>query len=104
MRISNEMIHQLKVMKQEILDLKQVKKASCVSKYFTKSITQPLSTMSIKITYKAGDQPIITEAITDAATAFSTPSGNVQYMSTFSQYASNITLFSTREIEKIEEV
>lgn len=103
MIISKEMIHQLKVMKQEILDLKQTKKASCASKYYIKTISQP-STMAVKITYKSGAQPIITEAITDAATAFSTPSGNIQYMCTFSQYASNIILFSTREIEKVEEV
>lgn len=103
MIISNEMWRKFKNMKQELLDLKQIKKASCSSRYFMKTITQPQS-MVIKITYKSGKQPIITEAISDTATAFSNPVGNIQYMSSFSQYASEIILFSTREIENIEEV
>ena len=103
MIISDEMWRQLKTMRQEILDLKQTKKASCASKYFLKTVIQPES-MVLKITYKAGTQPIITEALTDASTAFSTPNGNIQYLSTFSQYASEIILFSTREILKIEGV
>lgn len=103
MIISNEMWRQLKVMKQELLDLKQVKKASSVSRYYSKTVTQPES-LVLKITYKAGNQPIITEAMTDASTAFSTPINNTQYLSTFSQYATEIVLFSTREIESVEEV
>lgn len=103
MIIADNLWREFKRLKQELLDLKQVKKASCASKYFTKEITQPQSFI-IKITYKSGSQPIITEALTDAAVAFSNPVGNVQYMSTFSQYASDIILFSTREIESIVEV
>lgn len=103
MIISDEMWKKMRRMKNELLDLKQIKKASCVSRYYTKTITQPNS-MIIKIYYKSGSQPIITEAISDAATAFSAPSGNVQYMSSFSQYATEIILFSTREIESVEEV
>lgn len=103
MRIADSLWKEYKFLKQELLNLKQIKKASCASKYFSTTIPQPQS-MIVKITYKDGEQPIITEALTDAATAFSTPSGNTQYMSTFSQYASEIILFSTREIEKVEEI
>ena len=103
MIISNEMWKKIKTLKQELLDLKQTKKASCASKYYEKTISQPAS-MVIRITYKSGSQPIITEAVTDAAVAFSTPSGNTQYMTTFSQYASEIVLFSTREIDSVTEV
>lgn len=101
MIISNELWKKIKAVKQELLDLKQIKKASVASKYFTTTVSQPQS-MVIKITYNDGNQPIITEALTDASVAFSTPVGNVQYMSTFSQYASEITLFSTREIKSAE--
>lgn len=103
MIISNEMWKKLKSLKQELLDLKQVKKASSASTYYTSTITQPNS-MVVKIVYKDGSQPIITEALTDASVAFSTPSGNVQYMSSFSQYPSKVVLFSTREIESVEAV
>lgn len=102
MIISNELWKKLKNLKQELLNLKQIKKASSASKYFISTVSAPSSSI-LKITYKSGTQPIITEALTDASIAFSTPSNNIQYLSTFTQYASKITIFSTREIDKIEE-
>ncbi len=102
MIISNELWRKYKNLKQEVLNLKQIKKASCASKYYRFEASAPQSSI-LKITYKSGTQPIISEALTDASVAFSTPSGNTQYLSTFTQYASKIVIFSTREIEKVED-
>lgn len=102
MIISNEMWQELKRMKQEILDLKQVKKASSVSKYYIHTESAGQYYNSWKITYKDGIQPIIAEVLSYSDTALSSPSGNEQYLFSYSQAINDITVLSTREIIKIE--
>ena len=102
MNISDEMWRKFKNMRQEILDLKQSKKASCASKYYT--FTQGAGGNYYNvwlITYKAGDQPIISEVLSYSNSSLSAPSGNQQYLFTFSQSVSSITILSTREVDSI---
>ena len=100
MIISNEMWKKLKSMKQELLDLKQIKKANCVSKYYTFT-KEGEYYYNWQITYKNGSQPIIAEVLSDAATALSVPVGNKQYLFFYAQYPASITILSTREVESI---
>lgn len=102
MIIGNEAWRELKSMKQEILDLKQVKKAACVSKYYTYTASDPNYHNYWKINYKDGKQPIISEVLSYSDTALSAPSGNQQYLFSFSQAITSVTVLSTREIESIE--
>lgn len=98
MIISNELWRRIRHMKQEILDLKQVKKANSASKYyqFTTSGNEYYNTWLI--TYEAGTQPIITECLSYTDTILSAPSGNTQYIFSFSQATDAITVLSTRKI------
>lgn len=100
MIISNEMWKKLKNLKQELLNLKQIKKANCASKYYTYSITGQ-NYFYWKITYKNGTQPIIADVFSDAITSLSAPSGNTQYLFFYAQYPAKITVFSIREIQSI---
>lgn len=103
MRISEEMWKKIKTMRQEILDLKQTKKASCASKYFY--YNEPTTYYQIyKITYKTGTQPIIAEVLSYAQTSLTVPSSNIQYLFIFSQVVTSFTILSTREIDKVEGV
>lgn len=102
MIISDELWKKYKKLRQEILDLKQVKKANVVSKYYTYTQSGGQYYNSWRITYKPGKQPIIAEVLSYSDTALSTPSGNTQYLFSYSQAITEITILSTREIEEIE--
>ena len=97
MIISNDMWRKFKNMRQEILNLKQMKKANCASKYYVYTLSGE-NYFNWLVTYKDGDQPIIAEVLSDAAVSLSSPSGNTQYLFYYSQYAATITILSTREI------
>lgn len=101
MIISDEMWREAKHMKQEVLDLKQTKKANVASKYYV--FTQSGSTYynAWQITYKNGTQPIISEVLSYSDTALSAPIGDTQYLFLFSQSVDKITVLSTREIISI---
>ena len=86
---------------QEVLDLKQIKRASSASKYYSKTGTSGSYTNAWLITYKAGDQPIISEVLSYSDTALSAPVGNQQYLFSFAQVITSVTVLSTREIESI---
>lgn len=96
------MWREFKKLKQELLDLKQTKKASCASKYYIQEKNGSTYYNAWKITYKAGTQPIIAEVLSYSDTALSTPNNNIQYLFSYSQIITDITILSTREIEKIE--
>lgn len=100
MIISNELWKKIKTMKQELLNLKQIKKANCASKYYTYTITGQ-NYFHWRITYKSGSQPIIADVFSDGITSLSSPSGNTQYLFFFAQYPAKITIYSTREIQSI---
>lgn len=103
MSMADQMWRELKTLRQEILDLKQVKKANCESKYYVYEVDMGSEYHSDwKITYKDGEQPIVAEVLSDATNSLSTPSGNVQYLFTYGHMSSNITILSTREIESVE--
>ena len=101
MIISDEMWRKYKNLKQEILDLKQSKKANCASKYFIFTVNTQNYYSSWQITYKDGTQPIISEVLADAIAFLSTPENNSQYLFFYSQYPATVTILSTREIEDI---
>lgn len=101
MIISNELWRKFKNMRQEILDLKQTKKASCASKYYEYKVNTFNYYSVWEITYKDGNQPIISEVLSYADSSLSIPYNNIQYLFTFSQAISDITILSTREIESV---
>ena len=103
MIISNELWRKFKNMKQELLNLKQIKKANCASKYYTFTAGGQYY-YNWQITYKDGTQAIITEVISDAITSLSSPSGNTQYLFFYAQYPASITVYSTREILSIDPI
>jgi hypothetical protein len=104
MIISDELWKKFKTMRQEILDLKQLKKASCASKYYEFDVNTFTPYNVWLITYKDGNQPIISEVLSFANSSLSIPNNNQQYLFTFSQTVSKITILSTREIESVEGV
>ena len=101
MIISKELWRKYKNLKQELLDLKQIKRANCVSKYYTYTYTSDLDYYSWQITYKSGSQPIIAEVLAYSDTALSAPNGNTQYLFSYSQAEREITILSTREIDNV---
>ena len=105
MSMSDQLWRDVRHLKQEILDLKQVKKANCASRYFVYEVEMGDEYYADwKITYKDGNQPIIAEVLSDATNALSSPAGNIQYLFTYSHMSSTIIILSTREIEKVEGV
>ena len=101
MNISNLLWKKLKTMRQEILDLKQTKKASCASKYYKFEVGGYDFYTIWEITYKDGTQPIISEVLSYADSALSDVNNNKQYLFTFAQTVTSVTVLSTREIESI---
>lgn len=100
-----EMWREIKNLKQEILNLKQIKRANCASKYFMYTVPQSQDFHDRwKITYKAGSQPIISEVLSDATTALTAPVNNVQYLFAYAHFSSQFVVLSTREIASIESV
>ena len=104
MIIYDQMWKDLKRMKQEILDLKQIKRASSASKYYSFTKKDDNYYNVWKITYKDGNQPIISEVLSYADTALTSPNNNIQYLFSYSQIISEITVLSTREILDIERI
>lgn len=103
MIIASEMWKKFKNMKQEILNLKQIKKANCASKYYTYTVSGQYY-YNWQITYKAGDQAIIAEVYSDAITSLSATSNNKQYLFFYAQYPASITILSTREILSVDPI
>ena len=103
MIVSNEMWKKFKNMKQELLNLKQIKKANCASKYFEFTVSGQYY-YNWQITYENGSQPIIAEVISNAITSLSTPSNNKQYLFFYAQYPATITIYSTRKIISVEPI
>lgn len=91
----------LKGYKQELLNLKQSKRASTNSKYYTYTVSSGSAHNAWLITYAAGDQPILTEVLSYYDTSLSAPSGNQQYIFSFSQVSSQVTVLSTRKIVSV---
>ncbi len=105
MSLGDDLWRAVRHLQQEILDLKQVKPANCASKYYVYEVEMTGEYYADwKITYKDGDQPIIAEVLSDATNALSSPSGNVQYLFTYSHMSSTIIILSTREIDNVEGV
>lgn len=84
--------------KQELLNLKQIKRASTNSKYYSFTVNSAQTYTSWLITYADGDQPIITEVLSYYDTSLSAPFGNQQYIFSFAQVSSQLTVLSTRQI------
>lgn len=101
MIISQQAWQELKSIKDEILDLKQIKRAGSASKYYTYTATSGSYHSNWLITYKPGTQPIISEVLSYSDTALSAPASNQQYIFSFSQAISDVTVLSTREIDSI---
>lgn len=99
----NEMWRKFKNMKQEILNLKQIKKASCASIYYEYTLELRNSDWHYnwQIFYKQGAQPIITEIVSDAFNVLSSPANDSQYLYIYVQYETELKIFSTREIDRI---
>lgn len=99
----NEMWRKFKNMKQEILNLKQIKKASCASIYYEYTLELRNSDWHYdwQIFYKQGKQPIVAEIVSDAYSILSTPQNDMQYLYIYVQYETTLKIFSTREIDKI---
>ena len=91
----------LKGYKRELLNLKQVKRASTNSRYFIYKVTGDQVYYSWLITYADGDQPIITEVLSYYDTSLSAPATNQQYIFSFSQASAQLTVLSTRQIESV---
>jgi len=101
MMLYDEFITRLKNYKRELLQLKQVKRASTNSKYYTYSVSGDTFYSAWLVTYKAGDQPIVSEVLSYYNTSLSVPSGNQQYIFSFSQASAQLTVLSTREIQSV---
>lgn len=91
----------LKGYKQELLQLKQVKRASTNSKYYIYKASGDNLYFTWLVTYKDGDQPIIAEVLSYYDTSMSAPSGNQQYIFSFAQASAELTVLSTREVQSI---
>ena len=104
MIIDNLMWKKLKKLKQELLDLKQIKKANCVSKYYTHTVSPNQYYNAWLITYKSGSQPIIAEILSYQDSALSVPVNNSQYLFIYSQIVDDFTILSTREVESVEPI
>lgn len=101
MVISEELWQKLKGFKRELLNLKQSKKVSTNCKYFIYKVSGDTLHYSWRITYKAGNQPIISEIYSYYATSMTVPSNNQQYIFSFNQASAELTVLSTREIESV---
>jgi hypothetical protein len=101
MIVGQKFYQELNNLEQEVLDLKQIKQASSASKYYSKTGSSGSYHNYWRITYKDGTQPIISEVLSYSDTALSTPVGNQQYLFSYSQATTSVTVLSTREIDSI---
>lgn len=98
MILQKELWRELKTIKQEILNLKQVKRASTTSRYFIYKVSGDEQYFHWRITYKPGTQPIITEVLSYQKTSLSSPENDTQYIFSFAQASAQLTILSTREV------
>lgn len=101
MVIAEELWYKLKQFKREILNLKQSKKVGTLCRYNIYNVSGDTTHFAWLITYKDGEQPIITQVYSYYQTSLTAPSGNQQYIISFSQASAELTVFSTREIESV---
>ena len=101
MIISQKYYQELKELEEEVLALKQIKRASSASKYYIATASSGSYHTAWLITYKPGTQPIVSEVLSYSDTALSTPVGNQQHLFSYSQVITSVTVLSTREIESI---
>lgn len=99
--LAEDLWKRLKGYKQELLNLKQVKRVSTNSKYYIFKVEGNVYYNTWEITYEAGDQPIISELLSYYDSSLSVPVNNKQYIFSFAQVASEITVLSTRKIISI---
>ena len=105
----NEFTEKLINLEKEIIALKTAKKIGIDIDFNIKNFTPTTASDTFKITYKEGSQPIISEvffqSVGDRSHALTTPSGNIQYIVlTLGGNIQPFTVYSTREIEKIEAI
>lgn len=101
MVVAEELWNKLKNFKREILNLKQSKKVGTLCRYNMYKLSGDTFHYAWRITYKNGEQPIITQVYSYYQTSLSAPSGNTQYIFSFSQASAELTVFSTREIDSV---
>lgn len=101
MVISEELWQRLKQFKRELLNLKQSKRISTNCRYYMYNVSGDTFHNAWQITYKSGDQAIITEVFSYYHTSMSVPNGNTQYIFSFSQASAQLTVLSTREIQSV---
>ena len=98
MAIGEDMWKRLKILKLELLQLKQKKRASTTSKYFIYKLSGDVYYNIWEIVYEDSSQPIITEVLSYYDTALATPVGNKQLIFSFAQATAQMTVLSTRKI------
>ena len=99
----DELWRKIKRLRQEVLNLKQVKRVGTTTKFYSYSISE-VTSMTVKITYKAGNNPILTDVLGDISGALSSPVNNEQYFFLYTQYYASMMIVSTREILRVEMV
>jgi hypothetical protein len=101
MTLSENLWRKLKGFRNELLNLKQSKKVGTNCKYYIYKVTGADTHYAWQITYKAGDQPIISEVYSYYHTSLTVPVNNKQYIISFSQASAELTVLSTREIQSV---
>jgi len=101
MVIAEELWKKLKDFKRELLNLKQSKKVGTNCRYFIYKVSGDTTHYSWRVTYKDGDQPIISEVYSYYDTSMTVPVANQQYIISFSQASAELTVLSTREIDSV---
>lgn len=99
--LANDLWRKLKDIKIELLMLKQKKRASTLSKYYTYKVSGDTYYNAWLIQYKDGVQPIVTEVLSYYDTSLSAPNNSQQYIFSFSQASAELTVLSTREIVRV---
>lgn len=99
--LANDLWQRLKNLKLELLQLKQKKRASTTTKYYIYKVSGDEFHNAWLIQYEDGSQPIVTEVLSYYDTSLSAPSGNSQYIFSFSQASAELTVLSTRKIAKV---
>ena len=102
MQQGEELYRLIKNTRQEVLNLKQVKRANVASTYNIYEYTPSEYANTFRVTYEPGEQPIISTVLSTANAFLTNPAGNEQYLFAFSQVISKITILSTRPIASVE--
>lgn len=101
MVIAGEMWAKLKGFVRELRNLKQSKKVGTANRYYSYKVSGDTMHTAWLVTYKDGDQPIISEVFSYYDTSLTAPVGNTQYIISFSQASAELTILSTREIASV---